>query len=247
MRPPRLVPLYLLVLFPILTTSRQALAFQWEVNDQRPTSSTAAPQGQPTPDEVRGILKALGPGDEYTSEFAGAAGRGAGVDSQGEKIDQQHTGSPPRASLTDIGNSEGGGSSTTATLSSLKNPSVIRLICGVLSIACVIGAGIAVWRQWRLPVLPVKLTIYALSFGACAWFPDIAIAVLAGTTLLDLIDTLFGSHLATRANEALRAVVAGVSDVPADIGEAVRKSIKAHADDADDRTIAAVKFRDRLK
>lgn len=247
MRPPRLVPLYLLVLFPILTTSRQALAFQWEVNDQRPTSSTAAPQGQPTPDEVRGILKALGPGDEYTSEFAGAAGRGAGVDSQGEKIDQQHTGSPPRASLTDIGNSEGGGSSTTATLSSLKNPSVIRLICGVLSIACVIGAGIAVWRQWRLPVLPVKLVLGAIGFGVCAWFPNIAVAVLAGYILIEIADSLVGGQLATRAKEALRAVVAGVADTTAEVQESVTRSIKAHADEADKRTIAAVKFKDGLK
>lgn len=247
MRPPRLAPLYLLLLFPILTTSRQALAFQWEANDQRPTSSAAAPQGQPTPDEVRRIYDALGPGGEYSSEFAGAAGRGAGVESAGEKIDQQHTGSPPRASLTDIGNSEGGGSSTTATLSSLNNPSVVRIICGVLAVACLIGAGMAVWRQWRLPVLPVKLAMGAVGFGVCAWFPDVAIAILAGYIIIEIADSLLGGQIATRAKEALRAVVAGVSDVPADVGEAVRKSIKAHADDADKKTIAGVKFRDGLK
>lgn len=246
MRPARLVPLYLLLLFPLLTSSRPVYATQWEATEKR-EQSAAAPQPSLSPGEVRDILRQPGPGDEVVYEWAGASGTGAGVSANGEKIDAQHTGSPPRASLTDVGNSEGGGSSTNFHISALNHPSVVRIICGVLAVACLIGAGLSVWRQWRLPVLPVKLALGAVGFGVCAWFPDVAIAILAGYIIIEIADTLFGGQMATRTKEALRAVVAGVSDVPADVGEAVRKSIKAHADDADKKTIAGVKFKDGLK
>ncbi len=248
MRPPRLVPLYLLLLFPILTASRQAIAFQWEANDQRPTSSAAALQGQPTPDEVRGILKAIGPGEEYTSEFAGAAGRGAGVDSQGEKIDQQHTGSPPLARLEGVGSGEGGGSSTTLHALSGVSPNTQKAVGLGLALLCLVAAIVSVAKRWNLPPAPIVFGGGAVVFAVLAFVPLIWMFYgLCGIVVLAIIDKLFGVKSLTAGFESARAAFGAAAKLGE---EGQREFLAAYSSEADRpsdaETARKIVFRDGL-
>lgn len=218
-----------------------------------PTLCFAQPRSPQTPAELKlaDQARAMYPGQsvkvEIVEESATAQAQGVSGTATGDKasLEGQNM-TPPTVSLPGA-TGAGGGGGMTATATTLSKPSTVRIICGVLAVACLIGAGASVALKWRIPTTPIKLACHAISFGVCAWFPGIAIAVFAFTTALDLIDTLLGSHLSTRATEALRAVVAGVADVPEEIGKAVRDSVKAHADPKDAATIAAVKYRDGLK
>lgn len=235
MRQPRLIPLYLLLLFPLVTANR-------------PVYAGEQPQNLTREDLLKAIEK-MPPGStfQFGQVVEGANAQGVSGTATGDKASLEGQNMTPPTVTLPGATGQGGGGSMGGQASILNRPSIVRIICGVLSVACLIGAGLAVWRQWRLPVLPVKLVLGAIGFGVCAWFPNIAVAVLAGYILIEIADSLVGGQLATRAKEALRAVVAGVADTTAEVQESVTRSIKAHADAADKRTIAAVKFKDGLK
>ena len=234
MRPSRLIPLYLLLLFPIVAANRPTFAGQ--------------PQNLTREDLLKAIEK-MPPGStfQFGQVVEGANAQGVSGNASGDKatLDGQNM-TPPAVSLPGA-TGQGGGGSMSGTAISMVGDKALKLLVGGVGILCLLGAALTVYLRWSIPRAPIMLAGTGLGLLVAAFYPGVILFVLLAAVACGVGYVLWSERHATRAGEALRAVVAGVSDVPADIGEAVRKSIKAHADEADKRTIAAVKFKDGLK
>lgn len=237
MRQHCLIPLYLLLLGPFLAASRPTYAM-----------GPDGAAGQPTQAEIEAAIKKLSPGATIRWEYEAnsAAGAGAGIDAQGTEIDVAGKGSAPESKLDGVGSGKGGSHESTIHALSLDD-NTLKLLVGGVGVLCLLGAGLCVYLRWSIPRAPIMLAVTGAALIVAAFFPGVVLFVLLAAVGGGVIYVLWSERNGTRASEALRAVVAGVSDVPSDIGESVRRSIKAHADAADKATIAKVKFKDGLK
>lgn len=214
--------------------------------------SPPRPAGRPDFVTARPMLL---PGESATivEEYTGGAttvhesgsATGAGAIARGEKLSDSLTGSAPAIGLGG-GVSAAGGAFTRDVrvepiATAARNP---LLWAGLLG---VVGAGVAFYFGLRRAAL-VSLAcgaglIVAAMLPAWAWAVIALGAAAAGGVYL------WSEFHGKRAGEALRAVAAGVADVKGLAPESykiVTERIGAHADNADVRTISAVKAKDRL-
>lgn len=234
MRIPRtlLIPAALLLLF---APSRTVLA--------QPVKSM-------TPAEVRAIIDNLPPGygielESVTSSKSGKAS-GTSGDAAGDGTSLNIDGSAPTLSLDGTGSGVGGGGKA-AGWANLAGDKGVRLMAFILGALCLAGAAASVAMKWGIPRLPIALGVLGLGLIACGFYPALLLWALGLAALAMLAHLLLAEKGGTRTLEALRAVTAGVNDLPPETRHTAQKAIRKHADKADKATIRRIKEIDDLR
>jgi hypothetical protein len=164
---------------------------------------------------------------------------GAGASATGDKLDQQIDSGAPTLNLPGVG--KGSGGSTSGTITAAVAGISVFIILGCL---CILG-GIA---GFALQLYP-RTSLGLLAIGGClitvGLFPWLWYLLL-GVGALALLLYLWAERRGKSMHEALRAVTAGISDLPGDLQNAAKAAIARHADDRDKSTIKAVKKADDL-
>lgn len=164
---------------------------------------------------------------------------GAGASATGDKLDQQIDSGAPTLNLPGVGKGSGGSVSGDAT-ASIAGVSVF-IILGVL---CLLGgiAGLALqlYRRASIGLLAVGGCFIAVGLFPWLWW----LLLVAG--IASILFYLWAERRGKSMHEALRAVTAGISDLPGDLQNAAKAAIARHADERDKSTIKAVKKADDL-
>lgn len=174
MRPPRLIPLYLLLICPFLATSRPTYAMQ-------PAQDGAAVQ--------RRINEALKQGATviFETEDNRASGTGAGINAQGTEIDVAGKGSAPESQLTGVGSGKGGSHETTLHAETIvENAKWIGLlVVGALFILAGVGTMSAGLRRVSFTLFGVGACFVAAAFlGVWFWIALVVAAIGVGGVLV---------------------------------------------------------------
>jgi len=173
-----------------------------------------------------------------------AKGTGASGTATGDKSDLKITGDAPAASLS------GGGKATGGTMQAAGSAKIDASLFGNpllwVGILCLLGSGVTIYL--RLPIRDTFISAgVGVAFVCAAMFPGLMLFLVAGGAVALLVWYLYASHTGNKANEALRAVAAGVSGLPASVAADVKAEISKHADARDKATISAVKQADNLQ
>lgn len=195
------------------------------------------------PGETATIVDEYTGGTTTTHETGSATG--AGAEARGDKLSDSVTGSAPAIGLGGGVSAMGGAFSREARVESLdramNNPLLWVGILGIL------GAGACFYFGLRRAA-----TICGVVGGgmiAASMLPGWAWFILAVVGLVGLGVYVWAEHGGKRSYEALSAVAAGVADLKTIAPESytlVKERVKAHANVKDNKTIDAVKAKDRL-
>ena len=175
-------------------------------------------------------------------EHESAEGVGAGLDTSAEKIDGNFEGSVPSAALSGGVAATGGGALSRYTGLSLPPLAANPLIW--LGALCILGAGACVYFKLRRAAV-----ICAAAGGvliAAAMLPGWAWALLACLGVGGLAVYIWAERSGQGFKEGLRAVAAGVEDMPPAPRHDLKRRIAAHAEARDRKVIAKVKKADGL-
>jgi len=191
------------------------------------------PDGKPITEEVTiaepGVVK---------SRVTGTA-TGAGASATGDKLDQQFDSGAPTLNLPGVGKGSGGSASGDMT-ASIAGISVFIILGGL----CVLG-GIASFALQLYPRTGIGLIAVGGCLIAVGLFPWLWwLLLVAGVLALALY--IWAERHGKSMHEAVRAVTAGISDLPGDLQSAAKAAIGRHADARDKATIKAVKRSDDL-
>lgn len=170
-----------------------------------------------------------------------ASGKGAGLNSAFEKAVVDFNASAPIANILGFGSSSGGSTDLSASFMGKGGSPILAWLGGLMILG---GVAAIVWKKRIMDGL-----VLCFAGGVCVW------ASTLGTLGLFIVLLLLGavlayfwwkSHQGTAAAEALRAVIAGVEDLPTHERAMAKAKVKAHADAADVKTIAKFKTKDGL-
>lgn len=178
-------------------------------------------------------------GHRIVTEQAG--GTGAGLTTSGDEVAAKFAASAPSANLPGI-ESSGGDAASEFSVRSIKGAASNPLLwVGILSI---LGAGVAFYFGLRRAALVCG--VVGGGFIAAAMLPGWGWFVLAGAGLVGVAVYIWAEKSGRNTLEALRAVVAGVEDLPTETRRTAKAHIASHADDRDAMTIRLVKRKDGL-
>lgn len=213
-------------------------AIQQETESTPRTTTTKkitgfTPDGHPITEEVTvaepGVVK---------SRVVGTA-TGAGASATGDKLDQQFDSGAPTLNLPGVGKGSGGSASGDMT-ASIAGISVFIILGGL----CVLG-GIASFALQLYPRTSIGLIAVGGCFIAVGLFPWLWwLLLVAGVLALALY--IWAERHGKSMHEAVRAVTAGISDLPSDLQSAAKAAIGRHADARDKATIKSIKRADDL-
>lgn len=173
MRPPRLLPLYLLLLCPFLATSR-------------PTYAIQAQDGAAVQRRINEALK-QGATVIFETEDNRASGSGAGIDAAGTEIDVAGKGSAPESKLDGVGSGKGGSHETSLHVETIvENAKWIGLlVVGALFILGGVGTMSLGLRRVSFTLFGVGACFVAAAFlGVWFWIALIVGAVGLGGVLV---------------------------------------------------------------
>lgn len=171
-----------------------------------------------------------------------AGGTGAGLTTSGDEVAAKFAASAPSANLPGIGSS-GGTATSEFSVRSIEGAASNPLLW--VGMASVIAAGVAFVLRLPRRVPLVCLTIGG-GFIAAALMPKWGVFVLAAAGLGGLGVYIWAEKQGKNWFEALRAVTAGVEDLPDEPRLQVKKHVQSHAEEQDRITIRAVKQKDGL-
>lgn len=164
---------------------------------------------------------------------------GAGASATGDKLDQQIDSGAPTLNLPGVG--KGSGGSTSGTITAAVAGISVFIILGCL---CILGgiAGFALqlYRRASIGLMAVGGCLIAVGLFPWLWW----LLLVAGAAAIALY--LWAERNGKSMHEAVRAVTAGISDLPGDLQNAAKDAIGRHADERDKSTIKAVKKADDL-
>lgn len=213
-------------------------AIQQETESTPRTTTTKritgfTPDGKPITEEVTvaepGVVK---------SRVVGTA-TGAGAQATGDKLDQKIDSGAPTLNLPGVGKGSGGSVSGDVT-ASIAGVSVFIILGGL----CVLG-GVACFAMQLYPRAGIGLLAVGGCFIAVGIFPWLWWLLLAvGVVGVGLYVWAERNHKSMR--EAVRAVAAGIEDLPGEIKARAKEAIGNHADAKDKSAIKAVKRADEL-
>ena len=165
---------------------------------------------------------------------------GAGASATGDKLDQQFDSGAPTLNLPGVGKGSGGSASGDMT-ASVAGISVFIILGGL----CVLG-GIVSFALQLYPRTGIGLMAIGGCFIAVGLFPWLWwLLLVAGVGALLLYVWAERNHKSMR--EAVRAVAAGIEDLPGEIKARAKEAIGSHADARDKATIKAIKRADDLQ
>lgn len=191
-----------------------------------------------------------------------ARGTGAGLSTSAAEQAAQFDASAPESELGGGGaggggggRSKGGGSSLTATLRGAAGFGAF----GWIGIACLLGAAAALYFRLGLRAV-VTLGVVGAAFMLAELLPEGAVLAICGGVVIAAGVYVWAEFSAKRATakakaqeaeaqrqrEAVRAVAAGVEDLPPPVRLLTKAAIASHASEQDTLTIRAVKRGDGL-
>lgn len=218
---------------------------------------SAAPLTEEQKDALRAMLN-LPPGAtldlEIVNEDDGhvrtkerGRGVGAAAIAEGDRLNDNFTGSAPEVNLGAERSSRGGGSERDVSASAVRMPALPwQNPLFWVGLAALGGAGASVYFGLRRAA--VICGVAGAGLLAAAFFPGLFLIVAAAAVAVLLLPYIRAEWEKNRSHEALRAVVAGVDDktVPAEAKAAVKAAIASEATDQDKATIKAVKRADEV-
>lgn len=164
---------------------------------------------------------------------------GAGASATGDKLDQKIDSGAPTLNLPGVGKGSGGSVSGDST-ASIAGVSIFIILGGL----CVLG-GVASFALQLYPRTGIGLLAIGGCFIAVGIFPWL-LWLLVGAGVVAVLLYLWAERHGKSMHEAVRAVTAGISDLPGDLQNAAKAAIGRHADDRDKATIKSVKKADDL-
>lgn len=178
-------------------------------------------------------------GEGIEKQEGSASGEGSGMTTSSEKAALQHNSSAPGAWLPGIG-ATGGTTDVRATLTG-STPTSPLLWAGILA---AIGGGVAFYfglRRAAFVCFGLAGALIAASFiPAWAW---IILALAAAAVVAFYV---YAERSGKSMKEAVRGIASGLEAAPDEARRAVKASIALHTDEADKKTIRAVKRADDL-
>ena len=177
---------------------------------------------------------------KYEKHEGNAAGKGAGLVSAFEKAVVNFNASAPIANLVGLGGASGGTTDIAATFAGKAGTPVLAWIGGLMFVGGVVALCFKRIGDGATLCVGGLVAVGASTLGPAGWLVFILVAAAVGGWLW------WKSHKGMRASEALRAVLAGVEDLPETERRLVKSKVKNHADRADTKTIGGFKKADDL-
>jgi hypothetical protein len=179
-----------------------------------------------------------GPSSKTTEH---ATGTGAGLTTTSDEAASKFVTSAPGSTLPGIG-STGGSLSSTLSVRNLRDAAGNPLLwVGIVSI---LAAGVAFYFGLRRAA--IVCVAIGIGFLAASMIPGWGWFILAAVGLVAVGVYVWAELTGKNTREALRAVVAGVEDLPTEQRRQAKARIASHADDRDALTIRAIKRADGL-
>lgn len=164
-------------------------------------------------------------------------GTGAGLATSADNVASTFNGSSPEAGFD---RSSGGTTAIEQTLSSESGRGIL-IVAGIVFFA---AAGVAAYlKRFSAAIAAAGVGVACL---LVAFYPAVLLwAALGGIVILGVC--LFANDATRhRIQEALRATVAGIEDLPDGQRQTVKHAIGSHADAKDEKIISKVKAADQL-
>lgn len=207
------------------------------------SSSTTAPKATAKSTTTTTQLDDKGKPKATVTTVREAMATGVGTNATGDSVNQKSETESPTVAFDGMTVSGGAAKSSnkgegTAGLVGMKSPLLW------VGIACLLLAAVAVWQGWKGIIIPAAGA--GVVFLALAFYPWL---LLWG--ILALVVLVGGPYIwqyvqGFRAKEALRAVTAGVADLPPEVQVQVQDRVRSYADERDKATIRKIRKRDGL-
>lgn len=164
---------------------------------------------------------------------------GAGAQATGDKLDQKIESSAPMLNLPGIGEGSGGSVSgdVTASIAGISVFIILGALCILGGIACL---ALQLYTRPAVGLMALGGCFIAVGLFPWLWW----LLLVAGVAGLVLYIWAERNHKSMR--EAVRAVTAGISDLPGDLQNAAKNAIGRHADARDKAAIKSIKRADDL-
>lgn len=164
---------------------------------------------------------------------------GAGASANGDKLDQKFDSGAPTLNLPDVGKGSGGSVSGDST-ASIAGISIFIILGGLCVLGGVASFALQLYPRTGIGLLAIGGCLIAVGIFPWLWWLLLAVGLIAVGLYL------WAERHGKSMHEAVRAVTAGISDLPGDLQSAAKAAIARHADDRDKATIKAVKKADDL-
>ena len=240
----------------LLTACNRAPTSDQAPQPEAPTVTSAAQPAPPSPTEIefdghrvsvpagRAVsiksTKEASDAGGYEKHKGNASGKGAGLVSSFEKAVLNFNASAPLANLVGLGGASGGTTDIAATFAGKAGTPVLAWIGGLMFLGGVVALCFKRIGDGAILCVGGLVAVGASTLGPAGWLVFILVAAAVGGWLW------WKSHKGMRASEALRAVLAGVEDLPETERKLVKSKVKNHAEPADTKTIGSFKKRDDL-
>lgn len=164
---------------------------------------------------------------------------GAGASATGDKLDQQIDSGAPTLNLPGVGKGSGGSVSGDVT-ASVAGISVFIILGGLCVLGGIASFALQLYPRTGIGLLAVGGCLITVGLFPWLWWLLLAVGLIAVGLYL------WAERNGKSMHEAVRAVAAGIADLPGDLQNAAKDAIGRHADDRDKATIKAVKKADDL-
>lgn len=164
---------------------------------------------------------------------------GAGASATGDKLDQKFDSGAPTLNLPGIGKGSGGTASGDMT-ASIAGISVFIILGSLCLLGGIASFALQLYPRTGVGLIAVGGCLIAVGIFPWLWWLLLVVGVLA------LILYIWAERHGKSMHEAVRAVAAGISDLPGDVQSIAKAAIGRHADARDKATIKSVKRDDDL-
>lgn len=179
-------------------------------------------------------------GEGIDKQEGSATGTGAGLTTQSEKAVNEFNASAPLANLIGFGSASGGTTDIASTLMGKAGTPLLAWLGGLLFVAGIAAFCLKRVRDGAILCIGGLVAFGASLIGPVGWIVLVVIVVGLAAAYL------YASRKGMLSHEALRGITEGIENAPDDVRRVVKAEISNTTDDADKRTIRAVKKADDL-
>lgn len=179
-------------------------------------------------------------GEGIDKNEGSATGTGAGLTTQSEKAVNEFNASAPLANLIGFGSASGGTTDIASTLMGKSGTPILAWLGGLLFVAGLVAFCRKRVRDGAILCVGGLVAFGASLIGPIGWLVLVVIVVGLAAAYL------YASRKGLLTHEALRGITEGIENAPDDVRRVVKAEISNTTDDADKRTIRAIKKADDL-